>query len=133
MKGNGYFATKEGLKTFSKVLAFLIIILLIICATLYLHYHVPTERFRETSPDGQYTVIITSIGSPGRPRNEVLKIEMNCKSNPHCRDPLYVDISYSGFPEVTNATSYDIEWLSFGAKITLDNNIQSEEVYILPF
>lgn len=93
--------------------------------------HTVSEIFRESSPDGQYTVKIDRIGDPawltgsyGYDRLTVHLFKPDTLygtkfSTEICTDGGYVE--------------YAVEWLPDGVQITLSGKEQSDSVYILPF
>lgn len=94
-----------------------------------------TELFNETSPDGNYTLLIQEIGEPdfpfGSDHIRVYLSEKRSKDNPYkpyYRTEFNVDIPADG-----TQAGYRVEWLEDGVQVVLRGVRGSEAYYILPF
>ncbi len=130
MKTEQYFKTEEELK--KNVIVWLIILTLaiIIFYISYTRTYALTELHRFQSPDGNYTVVVSRVGTLSLSKNENFKVEMFSKKDP----------DYYTFFNATLATKYglsytsiDVSWVDKGAQILFENRRQGEELYILPF
>lgn len=88
-----------------------------------------TELYRETSPNGEFRLIIHEIGTPDWPFG-----------NDHLRVTLYGtngNVYIASFKaEVANngmRAGYEVEWLKESVQISLSGSNQPTEYYILPF
>jgi hypothetical protein len=87
-----------------------------------------TELLRESSPDGNYILIITRLGEPDWPFG-----------SDHLRITLFEDTnsySVSFKADVANDGgygNYEITWLDDGVQIALSGEEQPTAYYILPF
>lgn len=93
------------------------------------------ELFRELSPDGNYTLIITAVGEPGFPfgadQLEVTLFEMIPENE---RPGRYYSASFRA--DVANdgaRAEYNVEWLHDGVQIALSGEEQPTAYYVLPF
>lgn len=99
--------------------------------TIYKSNHTETEIFRESSPDGQYTVKIDRTGEPDRIGESYgydrLTIHL------YKPDTLYGTKFSAEICTDGGYAEYSVEWLSDGVQISLSGKEQSDSVYILPF
>lgn len=89
-----------------------------------------TELLRETSPDGNYLLIIQELGTPDWPFGaDHLKISLyEQNAEPRYRVSFQADISNDGC-----TASYEIEWLEDSVQIALIGSEQPTAYYVLPF
>lgn len=94
-----------------------------------------TELFRESSPDGGYTLLITEVGEPGFPfgcdRLEVTLFEVVPEGETprrYYRASFMADVANDGARGI-----YQIEWLEDGVQVALSGQEQPTSYYILPF
>lgn len=89
-----------------------------------------TELLRETSPDGNYLLIIQELGTPDWPFGaDHLKISLyEQNTEPRYRVSFQADVSNDGC-----TASYEIEWLEDSVHIALIGSEQPTAYYVLPF
>lgn len=93
------------------------------------------ELFRETSLDGNYTILICEVGVPDFPfGSDHLKITL-FESVPDSEGPrAYYRVSFTADVATDGSSAaYKVEWLKDGAQITLIGEEQPTAYYILPF
>lgn len=89
-----------------------------------------TELLRETSPGGNYLLIIQELGTPDWPFGaDHLKISLyEQNTEPRYRVSFQADVSNDGC-----TADYEIEWLEDSVQIALIGSEQPTAYYILPF
>ncbi len=89
-----------------------------------------TELLRETSPDGNYLLIIQELGTPDWPFGaDHLKISLyEQNAEPRYRVSFQADVSNDGC-----TANYEIEWLEDSVQIALIGSEQPTAYYVLPF
>ncbi len=89
-----------------------------------------TELLRETSPDGDYLLIIQEMGTPDWPFGaDHLNISLyEQKADPKYRVSFQADVSNDGC-----TADYEIEWLEDSVQIALIGSEQPTAYYVLPF
>lgn len=88
-----------------------------------------TELLRETSPDGNYLLIIQELGTPDWPFGaDHLKISLyEQNAEPRYRVSFQADVSNDGC-----TANYEIEWLEDSVQIALIGSEQPTAYYVLP-
>lgn len=113
----------------------ILIMAILIGYLLYGGEYKETELFRETSPEGSYTILIHEIGVPDFPfGNDHLKITL-FESIPEGENPrAYYRASFTADVAADGASAaYKVEWLKDGVQIALIGEEQPTAYYILPF
>ena len=89
-----------------------------------------TELLRETSPDGNYLLIIQELGTPDWPFGaDHLKISLyEQNAEPRYRVSFQADVFNDGC-----TANYEIEWLEDSVQIALIGSEQPTAYYVLPF
>lgn len=89
-----------------------------------------TALLWETSPDGDYLLIIQELGEPGWPfGDDTLRISLYGSKSVHFyRVSLDADVANNGMQ-----ASFEVEWLEDGVQIVLMGCEQPAAYYILPF
>ncbi len=89
-----------------------------------------TELFRENSPNGDYVLCISEIGTPDWPfGKDHLYIMFYEKDNvANYRISFFADVANNGVQ-----AGYQVEWLDEGVLIVLKGSEQPDAYYILPF
>lgn len=89
-----------------------------------------TELLRETSPDGNYLLIVQELGTPNWPFGaDHLKISLyEQNAEPRYRVSFQADVSNDGC-----TANYEIEWLEDSVQIALIGSEQPTAYYVLPF
>lgn len=130
MKIEQYFKTEEELKKNVIIWAVILTLAIIIFYISYTRTYALTELHRFQSPDGNYTVVISRIGTLSLHKNEDFKVEMFSKKEPdyYTFFNANLDTKYG-----LSFTSIDVSWVDSGAQILFKNNRQGDELYILPF
>lgn len=107
---------------------FVLVIALLLCLLLsYLNKN--TELFREYSPNREYVLYITEIGTPAWPFGpDRVKITMYKSEAPDQCVSFRADVRNDGAP-----AGYEVTWLDDGVQITLSGEEQPTSYYILPF
>jgi len=89
-----------------------------------------TELLRETSPDGNYLLIIQELGTPDWPfgADHLIVSLYEQNTEPRYRVSFQADVSNDGC-----MADYEIEWLEEGVQIVLIGSEQPTAYYVLPF
>lgn len=108
----------------------LIIVLVLFCGCFTLMNSKTKELLRETSPDGNYLLIIQELGAPdwpfGADHLKVSLYEQN-KENSY-RVSFKADVSNDGC-----TANYEVKWLEYGVQIALIGSEQPIAYYVLPY
>lgn len=109
----------------------LIIVIVVIYGCYIIMSSQKTELFREISPNGEYRLIISEIGTPDWPfGDDHLRVTLYGIGD----ESLYYVASFKA--DVANngmQAEYEVQWLEDGVQITLIGSDQPTAYYILPF
>jgi len=93
------------------------------------------ELFRELSPDGNYTLVITAVGEPSFPfGTDQLKVTLFETVHESEGPRRYYRASFRANVANDGARAeYKVEWLDDGVQIALSGEEQPTAYYVLPF
>ena len=108
----------------------IIIIVIIIWLAFYSRVSGTTELLRETSPKGDYVLVINEKGEPDWPFGaDHLEVTLFENTGSGCyRVSFDADVYNDG-----GRAGYKVEWLDDGVQIALSGEEQPTAYYILPF
>lgn len=89
------------------------------------------EIYRESSPDGMFTIVISEVKSGNFPFDEK-QLEIYMYPGEPSASGYYASLKTEVADSEVDSQSFKIEWLDFGAEITI-NNASPPQRYILPF
>ena len=88
-----------------------------------------TELYRETSPNGEFRLIISEIGTPDWPFGyDHLRVALYGTDGNDYRASFRADVANKGMQ-----AGFEVEWLEDSVQITLIGSGQPTAYYILPF
>ena len=88
-----------------------------------------TELFREYSPNGEYVLYITEIGTPAWPFGaDRVRITLYESESPDQSVSFMADVRNDGA-----RAGYEVTWLDDGVQIALSGEEQLTSYYVLPF
>lgn len=89
------------------------------------------EIYRESSPDGRFTVVISEVES-GNFLFDEKQLEIYMYPVEPSSSAYYTSLKTEVADSNIDSQSFKIEWLDFGAEVTI-NNASPPQRYILPF
>lgn len=107
----------------------LILVLALISSFIWAYLNKNTELFREYSPNREYVLCITEIGTPAWSfGSDRIKITLYESDSPDQSVHFFADVRNDGA-----RAGYEVTWLDDGVQVALKGEEQPTAYYILPF